>query len=129
MRFAAAAAVVLLAVGGGVLATLALVGSQHSAQAHTFALTGAGGAHATARLTAESWGTSVELRASGEKAGQVLTVSMQADGGKWWVAGTYRTATRGSVDVTMSCAVPLAEIDAVQVTNSAHQEVLSSYSG
>jgi hypothetical protein len=28
----------------------------------------------------------------------------------------------------MSCAVPLAEIDAVQVTNAAEEEVLGSYS-
>jgi hypothetical protein len=127
MRFAAAAAVVLLAVGGGGLAT-ALVGSHHSPSAHTFALIGNGGARATARLTAESWGTSVELEASSERAGQVLTVSMQASDGKWWVAGTYRTATGGAVDVTMSCAVPLAEIEAVEVTNASNQEVLSSYS-
>ena len=127
MRFAAAAAVVLLALGGGVVATEAVVGSSHSPSSHTFALTGPGGAQAIARLTAKSWGTSVEFKASGEQAEQVLTVSMRADDGSWWVAGTYGTATGGSVDVTMSCAVPLAEIDAVRVTNAAGKEVLASY--
>ena len=98
-----------------------MVGSQHSPSDHTFALTGTGGARATASLTAESWGTSVELKASGEQPGEVLTVSMRADDGSWWVAGTYRTANGGAVDVTMSCAVPVAEIDAVRVTNAGGQ--------
>jgi anti-sigma factor RsiW len=129
MRFAAAAAVVLLALGGAAIGIYAVVGSQHSPSAHTFALTGPDGAQATARLTAESWGTSVELKASGERSDQVLTVSMRADDGSWWVAGTYGTADGGAVDVTMSCAVPLAEIDAVRVTNAAGKEVLGGYAG
>jgi hypothetical protein len=127
MRFAAAAAVVLLAVGGAIIATISVVGTQHS-PAHTFALSGPDGARATALLTAESWGTSVELKASGEHPGEILTVSMRADDGSWWVAGTYASADGGSIDVTMSCAVPVAEIDAVRVTNATNKEVLGSYS-
>jgi hypothetical protein len=129
VRFAAAAAVVMLALGGGIVATEALAGSQHSTSTHTFALTGPRGAHATARLTAETWGTSVDFKAFGGQAEGVLTVSMRADDGSWWVAGTYGTSAGGVVDVTMSCAVPLAEIDAVRVTNAGGEEVLASYRG
>ncbi|MGO9341634.1 MAG: anti-sigma factor family protein [Acidimicrobiales bacterium] len=128
VRFAAAAAVVLLALGGVAIAAVAVTGSRQSPSNHTFALSGPGGARATARLTSESWGTSVDLHTSGEHPDEVLTVSMRADDGSWWVAGTYRTANGGTVDVTMSCAVPLSEINAVLVTNAEHQEVLSSYS-
>lgn len=132
MRFAAAAAVVLLAVGTAAITTEVVVGSQAhvtSGPSREIALSGPAGGSATVRLTAESWGTSVELRASGGHSGGVLTVSMRADDGSWWQAGTYREAIGGGVDVTMSCAVPLAEIDAVRVTNAAGEEVLGSYSG
>jgi hypothetical protein len=128
LRFAAAAAVVLLAIGGAAIGTFSVLGTQHSSPSHTFALTGPEGARATALLTAESWGTSVELKASDEHPGEILTVSMRADDGSWWVAGTYASADGGSIDVTMSCAVPVAEIDAVRVTNVANKEVLGSYS-
>jgi hypothetical protein len=128
VRFAAAAAVVLLALGGGAIAAVSVTGSGQSHSEHTFALSGPDGARATAQLTAESWGTSVELEASGEHAGEDLTVSMRTSDGSWWIAGTYGTGNGGRVEVTMSCAVPLSEIDAVLITNAAHKEVLSSYS-
>jgi hypothetical protein len=127
VKFAAAAAVVLLAMGGTALATDAIVTSHPSPASPTYALSGPGGAHATARLTAESWGTSVDFRAYNQAAGQVLTVSMRTAGGSWWVAGTYRTVAGASVDVTMGCAIPVADIDAVRVTNSAGHQVLGGY--
>ncbi len=53
---------------------------------------------------------------------------MRTDNGSWWLAGTYGTGNGGKIEVLMSCAVPLSEIDAVLVTNASHEEVLSSYS-
>jgi hypothetical protein len=127
VRFATAAAVVLLALGG-VATAVAFTGSRQSRPEHTFALSGPGGARATVRLTAESWGTSVDLESLSERPGEVLTVSMRADNGSWWLAGTYETGDGGKIEVLMSCAVPISEIDAVLVTNASHEEVLSSYS-
>lgn len=126
VRFASAAAVVLLALGAAGVAADVLVGSQN-APSHTFSLTGSANVHATAQLTSESWGTSVELRASGQAGGEVLTVSMRTGDGSWWEAGTYQTVATGSVDVTMGCALPLSSINAVRVTNAQGQQVLSSY--
>jgi hypothetical protein len=126
VRFAAAAVAILLALGAVGLATNALVGSHNTSPNHTFALSGPGGAHGTVRLTSEPWGTSVELSASGQRGGQVLTVSMRTWGGSWWETGTYTTVTSGHVNVPMSCAVPLSEISAVIVTNAKGQQVMSS---
>jgi anti-sigma factor RsiW len=123
LRIAAAAAVVVLAVAGSLVAVNA--GGSHGAPAaHSFALTGPGGARATVVLTAETWGTAVHLRATGEHAAGVLTVWMREDNGSWWAAGTYRGGSGSTVDVSMSCAVPASAIDAVRVTNSAGNQVL-----
>ena len=127
LRFATAAAVVLLALGavGGLVAGLA--GSSHHPPAgRTFALSGRGTAHVTIQLVSETWGTSVQLTASGQKGGQVLTVSMRTADGSWWEAGTYTTVSDGHVDVTMGCALPESSIDAVRVTNADGQQILSS---
>jgi anti-sigma factor RsiW len=125
MRLAAAAVVVLLALGAGVIAFVSS-GQKQPPAPHTFALSGPGGAHATVELTAESWGTAVDLRAYEGSAHGFLTVSMRADDGAWWVAGTYQAVTGSPVDVKMSCAVPANQIDAIRITNEAHQEVLGS---
>lgn len=125
VRFASAAAVVLLALGAvGVVA--ALEGSHNTPPSQTFALSGPGGAHASVQLVSESWGTSVEMNASGQKGGQVLTVSMRTTDGSWWEAGTYQTVSAGHVDVIMGCALPASSIDAVRVTNASGQQVLGS---
>ena len=129
LKFAAAAAVVLLAIGAGSLATDTLVRSHNAPSSHTFALVGPDGSDATAQLTAQSWGTSVALRAYGEQGDGVLTVSMRTNNGSWWVAGTYRAVTGVPVDVTMSCAVPLAEIDAVRITNAAGNQLFVTSPG
>jgi predicted anti-sigma-YlaC factor YlaD len=126
MRFATAAAVVLLALGAGVIAIVSS-GQKQPPATHTIALSGPGGAHATVELTAESWGTAVDLRAYEASAHGFLTVSMRADNGRWWVAGTYQAVTGSPVDVKMSCAVPSNQIDAIEVTNEAGQRVLGSY--
>lgn len=127
VRFASAAAVVLLALGAVGAVTGAIVASRGTSPGHTYSLTGVGKTHATVKLTSESWGTSVELLAYGQHGGQVLTVSMRTTDGSWWEAGTYQTVSNGNVDVTMACALPLSSIDAVRVTNAAGQQILGSY--
>jgi hypothetical protein len=127
VRFASAACVVLLALGAVGVVTSGLVGSHTAPPAHTFSLSGVGSAHATIKLTSESWGTSVEVLASGQQGGQTLTVSMRTADGSWWAAGTYQSVANGKVDVTMGCALPLSSIDGVRVTNAQGQPVLSSY--
>lgn len=125
VRFASAAAVVLLALGAvGVVA--ASKGPHSTPPSQTFALSGPGGAQASVQLVSESWGTSVELNASGQKGGEVLTVSMRTADGSWWEAGTYQSVSAGHVDVIMGCALPASSIDAVRVTNAGGQQVLGS---
>jgi hypothetical protein len=126
MRFVGIAAALVLVVGASVVTAEAISASHHAPGGPTFALVGNGGASGTVQLTAESWGTSVEIRASGEPKGQVLTLSMRTDDGSWWVAGTYLPGS-GVVDATMSCAVPVADIDGVRVTNASGKQVLGSY--
>jgi hypothetical protein len=80
----------------------------------TVALEGPSHVHATARLTPESWGTSVELRESGQRPNQVLSVSMHTVSGSWWQIGTYRTVG-GAVHVTMPCVLKMSKIAGVAV--------------
>jgi len=139
VRFAAAAVAVVLVLGAvGVVAGVAVSSRSPSGTAlsrnstsgrsgTTYALSGTGGAHGTARLQPEPWGSSVHLKAYGEEGGQVLTVSMETKSGAWWIAGTYKTVGGTSVNVTMSCAVPPPEISAVRITNAEGQQVLASY--
>lgn len=127
IRFASAACVVLLALGAVGVVTSVVVGSHNTSPDHTFSLSGAGNAHATVKLTSESWGTSVELLAGGQQGGQVLTVSMRTADGSWWTAGTYQAVANGNVDVTMACALPISSINAVRVTNGQGRQILSSY--
>jgi len=127
VRIASIAAVLVLFVGGGIAAAVTLPGSHHTSNAPTFALTGPDGAHGTVQLTAESWGTSLELHATGGSAGEILTVSMRAYDGSWWVAGSYMALHGAEVEVPMSCAVPVAEIDGVRVTNAAGQQIMWGY--
>ncbi|MGA2522064.1 MAG: hypothetical protein ABSG81_14760 [Acidimicrobiales bacterium] len=84
----------------------------------TVAMRGEPGVHAVVRLTAEPWGTAMELRESGQPPGQLLSVSTEAASGVWWQTGTYRTAG-ASVRVTMACALKLSEITRVWVRDSA----------
>jgi hypothetical protein len=121
-----AAAFVILA-GGGTAIAIGATGSNGPVPAKTFALTGPDGATATVQLTSESWGTNVDLRASGQTAEKDLTVWMREDNGSWWTAGTYNSLAGSVVNVTMSCSVPPAQIDGVRVTNAAGQEVLGTY--
>ena len=57
----------------------------------TVALVGLPKVHATARLTAEPWGTAMDLRESGQPSGEVLSVYVRTVSGSWWQTGTYRT--------------------------------------
>jgi hypothetical protein len=98
------------------------------APTRTVALTGEQGVRATAALTTQSWGTRVVLQESGQHPGQVLTVSMKAASGAWWVAGSYRTtAGDGTIRVEFSCAVPANEITDVWVSDPGGRTVLNGY--
>jgi hypothetical protein len=127
LRVASIAAAVVILAGGGTAIAIAATGSTQPGPVRTFALTGPGGASATVQLTSESWGTRVDLRATGQTAVKDLTVWMREDNGSWWTAGTYNSVAGSVVNVTMSCSVPPAQIDGVRVTNSAGQQVLGTY--
>jgi hypothetical protein len=85
---------------------------------------------ASIALTSQSWGTRGTLRESGQAPGQVLTVAMKSASGRWWVAGSYRTAARsGPVEVQLSCAVALNQVTDVWVTDQSGHVVLDAYVG
>ena len=113
---AAAAAVV------GIALTVSLLLSAGTG-AKQVALEGAPNVHSFAKLTPEPWGTQVDLRESGQKIGQIVTVEMRTTSGTWWQAGTYRTAS-GTVHVTMGCALKLTSISGVGVRSHAGRLVL-----
>jgi len=89
----------------------------------TVAMHGPPGVHASVRLTSEPWGTAMELRESGQPAGEVLSVSMRTASGTWWQTGTYRTVG-ASVRVTMACALKVPEISGVWVRDGTGKVVL-----
>jgi predicted anti-sigma-YlaC factor YlaD len=98
------------------------------APTRTVALSGAPGVHASVVLTSKAWGTQATFEESGQKAGQVWTVTMETSPGSWWVAGSYRTAgTGGQVQVDMACAVPADQITHVWVSDGAGHTVLRGY--
>ena len=84
--------------------------------------------HATARLTPEPWGTALELRETGQSAGEVLSVSVRTASGSWWQMGTYRTAGT-SVRVTMACALKISNIEGVSVLDHSGHVVMHGYFG
>lgn len=126
-RVAAVAAVFVILVGGGIAAATSLGSQNHARNGPAFALSGPDGAHGTVQLTAETWGTSVDVHAVGGTAGEVLTVSMRTADGSWWEAGTYKSDASHEVDVPMSCAVPAAQIDGIRITTSSGRQILSTY--
>jgi predicted anti-sigma-YlaC factor YlaD len=93
----------------------------------TVALSGRSGVTASARLTAEPWGTAIHLQETGQAGGQVLTVSMRSTAGSWWGAGTYRTVTDRTVKVDLACGVPAADIASIWVRNKAGTTVMEGY--
>ena len=98
------------------------------APTRTVALSGGPGVHASVVLTSKAWGTQATFEESGQKAGQVWTVSMETSPGSWWVAGSYRTvAPDGQVKVILSCAVPADQITHVWVSDGAGHTVLRGY--
>ena len=92
----------------------------------TVALVGPRTVHATARLTAEPWGTAMDLRESGQPSGEVLTVAVRTVSGSWWQTGTYRTEGT-SVRVDMACALKMSKIKSVWVREASGQTVLHGY--
>lgn len=123
-RTAVLSAAAVVAAAAGVLA-----GTQPwSAPAgSTVAMSGASGARGTVTLVPEPWGTRLELEASGQPAGEVLTVSMRSRSGSWWDAGSYRTgAAGGTVRVDLACAVPAGQVYTVYVRDPSGRTVLRS---
>ncbi|HEV3266501.1 MAG TPA: zf-HC2 domain-containing protein [Acidimicrobiales bacterium] len=101
---------------------------QSPAPTKTVALRGTPGVQASVVLTAKAWGTQATFEESGQKAGQVWTVTMETSPGSWWVAGSYRTlGSDGQVQVTLSCAVPADQITHVWVNDGAGHTVLRGY--
>jgi Putative zinc-finger len=86
-------------------------------------LQGPSNVHAFARLTPQPWGTQVDLRASGQKIGQVVTVDVSTTSGTWWQVGTYRTVG-GTIHVTMGCALKMTSITGVGVRSHTGRLVL-----
>ncbi|MGH9097666.1 MAG: anti-sigma factor family protein [Acidimicrobiales bacterium] len=94
----------------------------------TVALRGTPGVQASVVLTSKASGTQAIFKESGQKAGQVWTVSMETSPGSWWVAGSYRTlSSDGQVEVTLSCGVPADQITHVWVSDGAGHTVLRGY--
>jgi hypothetical protein len=92
------------------------------------ALGGTPGVHASVVLTPKKWGTQATFKESGQKAGEVWTVSMETSPGSWWVAGSYRTlGSDGQLQVTLACAVPADRITHISVSDSAGHTVLRGY--
>jgi hypothetical protein len=119
--FATAAVAVLVAVG-----VLHLVTSGPTAPtSRAISLVGGAGAHGSAVLTAESWGSSLQLHEWGASRG-LYTVNMESDQGTWWVAGTFQVKTDGAVEITMGCAVPENEVAVINVRDTGGHVVLSS---
>jgi len=104
-----------------------LSGAPATDTGHQVALAGRHGVRASARLTAEPWGTAIHLQETGQAGGQVLSVSMRTLSGSWWEAGTYRTVTGRAVQVELGCGLPLAQIRSIWVRNGAGQAVLHAY--
>lgn len=98
------------------------------APTRTVALGGTPGVQASVVLTSKAWGTQATFKESGQKAGQVWTVSMETSPGSWWVAGSYRTVgSDGQVQITLACAVPADRITHVWVSDGAGHTVLRGY--
>ena len=109
-----------------VVAVVAAVAWPSGSVTRTVALQGRPRVHAVVRLTAEPWGTAMELWESGQPQGEVLSVAMQTVSGSWWQTGTYRTAG-ASVRVTMACALQLSEIKSVWIRDHAGNVVMHGY--
>lgn len=92
----------------------------------TVALVGMAKVHATVRLTSQPWGTAMDVRESGQPAGEVLAVYVRTVSGSWWQTGTYQTAG-SSVRVTMACALKLSEIKSVWVRDDKGHAILHGY--
>jgi hypothetical protein len=118
---ASAAAAVLVA-----LVLVVTLAWPSSPMTTTVALEGSPQIHATARLTAEPWGTAMDLRESGQPSGEVLSVFVRTVSGSWWQTGTYRTVG-SSVRVDMACALKMSNIKSVWVRQSSGHVVLHGY--
>lgn len=124
-RVVAVALGAVAAVGAALGLAVSLPGGSRAVPTRLLALHGSPGVVAEARLRGEPWGTSIEIVARGQTPGQMLTVSMGTAGGRWWSAGSYRSAL-GTTHVTLACAVRVSLIASVRVSDASGQLVLAS---
>jgi anti-sigma factor RsiW len=122
---------VMAGMAAAAVAAIALVVvsiQQPSTPTKTVALSGTSGVQASVTLASKAWGTQATFQESGQKAGQVWTVSMETSPGSWWVAGSYRTVgPHGSVQVVLACAVPASRITHIWVSDGSGHMVLHGY--
>lgn len=117
----AAAAVALLA---GVATGTALPGSQPAtstvaaADPHTWV-------HATATLTAHTWGTQIRLRLSGVRSAQQCMLVVSAADGRRDVAASWGATYQGAFDVTGTTAIPVTQIRHLDVITTAGRRLIS----
>jgi hypothetical protein len=120
---------VVLGAAAAVIGALAIVVTLTAAPAasRTLALAGRPGVTASVRLTAQEWGTAVQIDEQGQPGGQVMWVSMRTTDGRWWPTGTYTTVTGGQLTVDMACALASHDIAGVWVRDAAGRTVLRGY--
>jgi hypothetical protein len=97
------------------------------AASRTLSLTGSPGVQASVRLTAQTWGTAVQIDERGQPGGQVMWVSMRTKSGRWWPTGTYTTVSGGRVTVDMACALATRDIAGVWVRDASGNTVLRGF--
>jgi len=118
----------MAAAGVAAIALVVVSVQQPSSPTKTIVFSGTSGVQASVVLTPKAWGTQAAFKESGQKAGQVWTVSMETSPGSWWVAGSYRTAgPGGTVQVVLACAVPADRITHIWVSDGTGHTVLHGY--
>jgi Putative zinc-finger len=126
-RSAMAVGTVAAAVAVAASVVAASAGSVAAPPGRSVALRGENGVSAAVALRAEPWGSKAVLSEDGQTAGTPYTVSMESSSGYRWVAGSYRTAASGPMQVQLTCPVPPGQITEVWVTGPSGHTVLSGY--
>jgi uncharacterized protein YggT (Ycf19 family) len=79
-------------------------------------LVGATGSSATASLTPQPWGTSIDLSAAGLEPAQTYWVWLESRGGGRMSAGTFQPAPSGTVRLSLSSTTSLSDAAAFGLT-------------
>jgi hypothetical protein len=123
VRLAAAAVLVVVA---GIAAAATFGGGGDDRRAGTVALSGAGGAHGSATLTARAWGTEVHVELEGLVAGEVYWLWVADADGDRVAAGSLRGTGRRSTAV-LAAGMDAAEAARVWVTDERDGIVLDGW--